>query len=273
VRAHYNRALLDLQGNQVATAQVRLLAPGTTTPYGQTIYPDATGGATRTNPWTTTSGEVDFYLDAPDRVKIGVTVGASAEEFWDNVDVTAVGSDSTHPGTGDQSLQIGVGAAATGVHAVSLGQGAQATADSTVAAGEQATASQAGAVAVGSQADATQPGAVALGQSALAQGSQATAVGDGAQSAWNRSTAVGAGAQTDRPNQVVVGTSLDTVFFPGGLALQSPDGSTFRLSVTDDGMLFTQQLPTYVPPPVPDEGTGESTGGGGETDPSDPLGV
>ncbi|MEU9405625.1 hypothetical protein AB0E08_07960 [Streptomyces sp. NPDC048281] len=269
MRAHFNRALLDLQGNQVSSATVRLLVPGTTTAYGQTIYTQATGGTTYTNPWPVTAGEVDFYLDAPDRVKIGVTVGTDPEEFWDNVDVTAVGTDSTHPGTGDQSLQIGVGASATGVHSTALGQGAQATADSTVALGEQATASDIGAVAAGSQSEATAPGAVALGQSAQAQGSQATAIGDGTQSNWNHSTALGAGARTDRPHQVVVGTSDETAFFPGGIALQSPSGLTFMLGVTDDGMLYTQQLATYVPPPVPDEGSGESSGDTGDTDPGD----
>jgi hypothetical protein len=267
VRAHFNRALQDLQGNQVPTATVRLLVPGTTTTYGQTIYAEATGGTTHTNPWTVTDGEVDFYLDAPDRVRIGVQVGTGPEEFWDDVDVVAVNSDSTHPGAGAQSLQIGVGASATGVHATALGQGAQATSDSTVALGEQATASAVGALAAGSQSDATAAGAVAVGQSALAQGTQSTAVGDGARALWNSSTAIGAGAETDRPHQVVIGTSADTAFLPGGIALQSPNGSTFLVGVTNDGMLYTQRLPTYVPPPVPDEGTGEPTDGGGETDP------
>jgi trimeric autotransporter adhesin len=269
VRAHFNRALLDLQGNQVPLATIRLLALGTTTAYGQTIYADATGGTTRTNPWATTLGEVDFYLDAPDRVRIGILVGAGPEEFWDNVDVTAVNSDSTHPGAGAQSLQIGVGANATGVHATALGQGTQATADSTVALGEQATASDVGALAAGSQSDATAPGAVAIGQSALAQGTQSTAVGDAARAMFDRSVAIGAGAQTDRPHQVVLGTAADTAFFPGGIALQSPDGSTFMVGVTNEGVLYTQQLPTYVPPPEPNEGTGESSGDSGDTDPGD----
>jgi hypothetical protein len=272
VRAHFNRALLDLQGNQVPTATVRLLVPGTTTFYGQTIYAQATGGTTYTNPWTVTTGEVDFYLDAPDRVRIGVQVGADPEEFWDNVDVTAVNSDSTHPGSGAQSLQIGVGASATGVHATALGQGTQAIADSTVALGEQATASDIGALAAGSQSDATAPGAVAVGQSALAQGSQSTALGDAARAMFNRSVAIGAGAQTDRPHQVVIGTAADTAFFPGGIALQSPNGSTFMLGVTNEGLLYTQKLPTYVPPPEPDEGTGESSGDGGDPLPGDPGG-
>lgn len=273
MRAHFNRALLDLQGNQVPTATVRLLVPGTTTAYGQTIYDQATGGTTRTNPWTITDGEVDFYLDAPDRVRIGVQVGTDPEQFWDNVDVVAVNSDSTHPGSGDQSLQIGVGAGATGVHATALGQGSQATADSTVALGEQAAASDVGALAAGTQAHATAAGAVAVGRSALAQGTQSTAVGDGAQAAWNQSTAIGVGARTDRPHQVVIGTATETVFLPGGIALQSPNGSTFMVAVTDDGMLYAQQLPTYVPPPLPDEGSGQSAGDTTDTLPGDTGGV
>jgi hypothetical protein len=257
VRAHFNRALLDQQGAPVATAQVRLLVPGGTDPYPQLIYSDATGGTTLTNPWTTTSGEVDFYLDAPDRVKIGITVGTAPEEFWDNVDVTSTGFDSTHPGSGDLSLQIGVGAAATGVHATALGQGAQATGDASTALGEQAVASQVGTVTIGSQADATQPGAAAVGQSALASGSQSAALGAAARATYNHSTAVGAGAQTDRPNQVVLGTAADTVFMPGNTALRSPNGTTFVIAVTNEGLLYAQQVPAYVEPDPVDEGSGD----------------
>lgn len=260
MRAHFNRALLDQQGNQVTSAQVRLLAPGRTDLYGQTIYAEATGGTTRTNPWTTTTGEVDFYLDAPDRVRIGVKVGVAPEEFWDNVDVLGVGNDSTHPGSGEDSLQIGVGASASGLHATALGQGAHAAGDQSAALGEQASTAGAGAVAAGAQASATQPGAVALGQSALAQGSQSAALGAAAQATYNRSTAIGAGAETDRPNQVVIGTPSEVVFLPGSVALLSPNGNTFLVAVTDDGMLYTQQLPTYVPPPPIEEGEGESEG-------------
>lgn len=257
MRAHFNRALLDQQGNQVSPAQVRVLAPGGTDSIGVTIYTDAAGGTTYTNPWTTTTGEVDFYLDAPARVRIGVTAAPTPEEFWDNVDVTAVGNDSPHPGSGSQSLQIGTGAAATGVSSTALGQGTQATDDQATAIGEAAVASASAALAIGSQSDATQPGAVALGQSALAQGSQSTAVGSGARAMYDQSTAIGSGAQTDRPNQVAVGTSDDMVFMPGKVVVFSPNGTAFQVAVTDNGMLYTQALPPYEEPPAPDEGGGE----------------
>lgn len=258
MRAHFNRALLDEQGNRIASAQVRLLVPGSIDLYGQTIYSDATDGGTYTNPWTTDSGEVDFYLDAPDRVRIGVQVGSAPEEFWDNIDVLGVGNDSTHPGTGADSLQIGVGADATGPRATALGQGTQAAGDQAAAFGGQSSASGAGSVAAGSQASASQPGAVAVGQSSVAQGSQSTALGAGAQARYDQSTALGAGAVTDRPNQVAVGTNADLVDILGTAVLHSPNGTPFVLKVTDGGMLYTQQLAAYEPPPPVAEGGGDA---------------
>ncbi len=257
MRAHYNRALLDLQGNQVPVATVRLLVPGGTDLLGSTVYAEATGGVTRTNPWETTDGEVDFYLDAPERVKIGVKVGSDPEEFWDDIDVLGVGNDSTHPGTGEDSLQIGVGAAAEGVHTTALGQGAQAAGDQATALGEQALAAGSGSFAAGSQALASQSGSVAVGQSSVSQGSQSTAIGAGAQASYDQSTAVGAGAQTDRPHQVVLGTADDQVDIPGRAVLRSPNGTSFLLAVTDDGALYTQELPPYEEPPPIEEGEGE----------------
>lgn len=250
MRAHFNRALLDTQGNQVTSAQVRILAPGGTDLYASTIYSDVIGGSTRTNPWTATTGEIDFYLDAPDRVRIGVKVGTDPEEFWDNIDVLGIGTDSTHPGSGTQSLQIGIGAAASGLRATALGQGAQATADQATAVGEQADAVAVGAVAVGTQASASQAGALALGQSSTSQGSQSTALGGGAQANHDQSTALGAGAVTTRPHQVVLGTADDLVDVPGAVVLYSPDGTAFTLQVANDGTLSTQLLPPYqeLPP-------------------------
>ncbi|MGA5598430.1 hypothetical protein ACPCSE_29770 [Streptomyces cellulosae] len=256
MRAHFNRALLDDQGNRIASAQVRLLVAGGTDPYGQTIYSDAVGGATLTNPWTTTSGEVDFYLDAPDRVKVGVKVGTDPEEFWDNTDVLGVGNDSTHPGTGTGSMQIGAGAAATALNATALGQGAQAAGERATALGDDATASQEGALAAGTQASASQPGTVALGQSALAQGSQSAAIGSGARALHDQGVAIGAGAATEQPYQIMLGSADHRVDVPGPLVLRSPSGAEFSLRVTDDGLLYTQELAPYEEPPPIEEGGG-----------------
>lgn len=257
MRAHFNRPLIDMMGNQVNEAVVRLLATGSTTELiSDIVYSEATGSLTRTNPWSITNGEIDFFLDAPARLQIGVKVGTDPEEFWDNVDVLAVATESTHPGTGASSTALGNGATATGLGAIALGSGSLADADSTTVIGYQASAAQAGATAIGTQASATEVGAVAIGQSALAQGLQATALGDGAQSAWDQATAVGAGARTTRPNQVALGTAADMVDIPGMAVLHSPDGTPFALAVTNDGRLYAQELAPYVAPDPPSEGEG-----------------
>ncbi|MFD8654188.1 hypothetical protein [Streptomyces mirabilis] len=246
MRAHFNRPLIDRMGNQIDQAVVRLLVAGSTTELiSAIVYSEATGSLTRTNPWNITNGEIDFFLDSPARLQLGVKVGTDPEEFWDNVDVLAVATESTHPGTGTDSTAIGNGASATGAGAVALGAGTLANADAATVIGYQASAAQAGATAIGAQASATESGAVAIGQSAVAQGLQAAALGDGAQSLWDQSTAVGAGAQTTRPKQVVLGTTDGLVDIPGLAVLHSPDGTPFTLAVTDDGRLYTQQLAPY----------------------------
>ncbi|MCX4799540.1 hypothetical protein OG497_37425 [Streptomyces sp. NBC_01242] len=257
MRAHFNRPLTDRMGNQIDEAVVRLLVAGSTTELiSDTIYSASTGGLTRTNPWTITNGEIDFFLEAPARLQIGVKVGTFPEEFWDNVDVLAVATESTHPGTGAASTAIGSGASATGAGSMALGAGTLADADSATVIGYQASAAQAGATAIGAQASASEAGALAVGQSSLAQGLQATALGGGAQSTWDQATAVGAGAQTTRPNQVAIGTVADLVDIPGSVVLHSPDGTPFVLAVTDDGRLYTQKLAPYVQSEPPAEGGG-----------------
>lgn len=253
MRAHFNRPLTDRMGNQVDEAVVRLLVAGSTTELIPAIvYSEATGSLTRTNPWNITNGEIDFFLDAPARLQIGITVAADPEELWDNVDVLAVATESTHPGTGTDSTAIGPGATATGVGSMALGAGTLADADSTTVVGYQASAALAGATAIGAQASAPESGALAIGRSALADGLQATALGDGAHSTWDQATAVGAGAQTTRPNQVALGTAADLVDVPGAVVLHSPDGTPFVLYVTDDGRLYTQELAPYVMAELPE---------------------
>ncbi|MEU6362266.1 hypothetical protein [Streptomyces albidoflavus] len=260
MRAHFHRPLTDRAGNQIDEAQVRLFAPGTTEMIQDTIYVEAASGLTRTNPWTITNGEIDFFLDSPARLQIGVKVGTSPEEFWDNVDVLAVSTDSSHPGTGTNSTQVGLGAASSGVGSTGVGNAASATGDQSLAVGLMATASGSGAVALGSQAASTEAGATAVGQSALASGLQAAALGDGARATHDQGTALGPGAATTRPNQLVLGTASDLVDIPGIGVLHSPSGIPYILAVTDDGLLYTQRLAEYVAPPPPEEGEGGDGG-------------
>ncbi|MFE6000317.1 hypothetical protein ACFQ6C_26210 [Streptomyces sp. NPDC056454] len=232
-------------GNQVDQAQVRLLIPGSTELFPDMIYAEATGGATRTNPWTIDTGEVDFYLDSPSRVQIGILVSVAAEEFWNDVDVLAVNSDSSHLGVGQDSTQVGLGASSSGEGATALGGGATATAPLSTAIGRQASSEADGGLAVGAHASASQTGAIAVGRSSVSDGTQSTAVGDAARALHDRGVAIGAGAETTRPRQVMLGTAESLVQVPGIAVLHSPDGTPFVLRVTNEGGLYTQQLAPY----------------------------
>ncbi|MGW9067890.1 hypothetical protein ACWGQT_00360 [Streptomyces yangpuensis] len=255
MRAHFNRPLTDRLGNQIDEAQVRLLVPGGTAPIPQTVYLEATGGLTRTNPWSITNGEVDFFLDNPARVQVGITVTGSPEEFWDNIDVLAVNADSTHVGGGADSTQVGLSAVSAGAGGTSLGKSASASGDHATALGKESLASAAGAVASGAHSEATQPGAIAVGESSVSSGSQSLALGTGARAPYNRSAAIGAGAEATRPEQIMLGTPTNLVEIAGTTVLRSPGGHSYVLAVTDNGQLYTTPLAPYVPViPDPVEG-------------------
>ncbi|MFD7835582.1 hypothetical protein [Streptomyces sp. NPDC059761] len=255
MRAHFNRPITDRLGNQIDEAQVRLLVQGGTEPIPQTIYVAATGGLTRTNPWTLTNGEVDFFLDDPTRLQIGITVPGSPEELWDSIDVLAVNSDSTHVGSALDSTQVGLSAVSTGIGGTSLGKAAAAAGDHATALGAESVASAAGALASGSRAEATQAGAIAIGESSVSSGSQSLALGTGARATHNRSAAIGSGAEATRPEQIMIGTPTSLVEFAGTTVLRSPGGQPFILAVADSGQLYTVPLQPYVPViPDPPEG-------------------
>lgn len=257
MRAHFHRPVQNLAGDRIAEVSVRVLAPGTTDPIGDVLYVDDTSGLTRTNPWVATDGEIDFYLLSPRRVRIGITVGADPEQFWEDVDVIAAETDSTHPGSGSSSTQVGVNAVASGSDSTSVGVNASASAPQTTAVGHQASATVDMAVAVGEQSGANEAGAVALGAAAVATGTQALALGNGASAPYDNSSAVGAGANTVRPNQMALGGTETLVDVTGTLVLSAPSGARFTLIVTEDGQLMTQQLPVWVPENPPGEGEGD----------------
>ncbi|MFF7198196.1 hypothetical protein ACFZAM_31370 [Streptomyces sp. NPDC008079] len=245
MRAHFSRTVTDGAGNVVEQQMsVRVLVPGTVAPIGSILYADGTSGTTLTNPWTVvTGGRVNFYLDQPQRVRLGITVTGGLEEFVDDVDVLAAATDSTHPGAGTDSVQVGLNAAAAGSASLAAGVEATASGNHALAIGHQTSAVDDQAVAIGEQAAATQPGAMAIGASTEAAGSQATAIGTAASATYDQSTALGSGARTTRDHQVVLGTSGDLVEVPGSYVLTSPTGNRYMITVTDDGQLMTQGLP------------------------------
>lgn len=70
-RARYFEVAQDQSGRPVPGVTVAVYDEGTTDPIAATIYSAATGGGTLTNPLTTSSqGEIEFWLPAPQKVDL-----------------------------------------------------------------------------------------------------------------------------------------------------------------------------------------------------------
>lgn len=87
MRAHLYRPITDSLGNVRQGAVVRVLKPGTEIAVIDPIYASDTGVEPLSNPFTTSSGVVDIYLDEPQRVRLGIRIGSGAEFFINDMDV------------------------------------------------------------------------------------------------------------------------------------------------------------------------------------------
>jgi hypothetical protein len=92
-RAHFYKPIQNLAGDVQPNAVVRVLQPGTTTPITEQIFVGPSGSTEYSQPISFANGIVDFYLDAPKRVRLGVTLPTQAEVFFEDVDV-AVSQDT-----------------------------------------------------------------------------------------------------------------------------------------------------------------------------------
>ena len=91
-RAHFNRAIVDPEGNLLPGCSVRVIdsSDGTTT-LADTLYADDTTSAMHANPFVATDGVIDFYLATPRRVRLGITrtEPGSIEYYIEDMDVFA----------------------------------------------------------------------------------------------------------------------------------------------------------------------------------------
>lgn len=258
MRAHFTRPVTDEQGDLLPNVQVTLYDPGTTTPISQTIYSTNTGNNVLSNPYISSTGVIDIYLDQPTRVRIGIVQGGLPVQYYEDVDVLAAGSDSQHTGTGPFSLVIGTSASSAGDSAVALGNAASgggvnstavgsttnAVGDYSTAVGNAASAGGTSSAAVGRNASSTGVQSTALGNGATASGASSTALGDGSQATWTHSTAIGADAEADGNNRIMLGTSADQVVIPAGsgIVMFAPGGQQWLITINDDGSLNTAAI-------------------------------
>jgi len=269
-RSHYYAVAQDVAGNAIENAIIRVLQPGTVNPIAAPIYATDTDVAALSNPFTTTSGVVSFYVDTPQRVRIGITPPGASERFIEDIDVGASGGgggDSSHVGGGTNSTRVGLDALSSGAQSSAFGQqsiaggnasvaigfGASAanlnstavgtesvvSGDRGVAAGWQANATASGVTAVGTEATGIATATTALGDTSVANSIRATALGANATAGHDHATAVGSEAATSEPNQIILGTSADVADAPGGFLLTAVDGKRAKLRMLPDGTLTT----------------------------------
>lgn len=91
-RAHCYRPVLDPQGNVLSDLVVRVYEPGTTTLISEPIYLGLLDPTGTDQPIPFTNGVINFYLDDPKRVRIGVRKGVNPEQYFEDIDVVGAGT-------------------------------------------------------------------------------------------------------------------------------------------------------------------------------------
>lgn len=87
MRAHFYRPVQDGEGDLQPDITVTVYEGGSLDLLALPIYVDDSSSSERTNPFVASSGVIDFFLDQPRRIKIGIKRALEEEQFYDNVDV------------------------------------------------------------------------------------------------------------------------------------------------------------------------------------------
>lgn len=80
-RAHISKVLQNPDGSVMTGASVRVLADGASTNLADPLYTTNAGSSTLSNPFISTDGRVEFYLNNPQRIQIGITPVGGTESF------------------------------------------------------------------------------------------------------------------------------------------------------------------------------------------------
>lgn len=172
---------------------------------------------------------------------------------------TALGSSAGTSSPG--ATAVGYAAQASGQQSIAAGYNANtdAGADNSIAVGRDSNASAPAAIALGYGANATLDDAIAIGAATLASGATSLAAGDAAQatganslavgssaaSTFARSAAIGYNADDDRDDQLMLGSGqvVEIGGTPSRLAMRSPDGTRFVLTVSNAGAVVITATP------------------------------
>ena len=118
---------------------VSIYLSGTTTLDTEPVYADGSSGTLLGNPFATSTGIIDFYLAAPERVDLGIQPPGLPQVIMPDIDVNEAEASSitlTFPGSGTSSTQVGASAIAASNNATAFGASAIASGVSDTALGE-----------------------------------------------------------------------------------------------------------------------------------------
>lgn len=228
-------------GNLQPGVQVSLFDSGTTNLITDLIYSDDSTTTPNFNPFISSNGIIDFYIDDPRRLDIGIVDGDNSIQYIFDQDVLSAGSDSPHIGAASQSTQVGQDGVSTGVSSSSFGNTAQSLGVQSIAIGASAIAAgdQSTSVGTGSVEGTTSTG---VGYNTNVSGTSSSVFGANSSSGNQHSTAIGADSTTTEDGQVMLGTATDFVEIPNYVVLTDPNGGRWALTIDTSGDLTTTAL-------------------------------
>src|SRR5690348_12762865 len=103
MRAHYRGVVTDSAGDLLAGTVITVLVNGTSNPVTLNIYADGTSGTLLPNPFTSPDGNINFYMDSPQRVDLQLAPPGQSPVTIPDIDIGIAGVTSvtlTFPGAG-----------------------------------------------------------------------------------------------------------------------------------------------------------------------------
>ena len=163
-----------------------------------------------------------------------VSIGYDAVAYAGSV---AIGNGAKMPAASADGIVIGRSTNGAS-YALNIGQGTQTMAGG-VALGHTASAGNGVAVGYGAKrAAGTESGIVAVGRDSTCSANDTVAVGKSAQAAHLNSVALGAASATQRADSVSAGPrDIESTGAGKGLILRSPNGTAYRIAVSDAGVV------------------------------------
>lgn len=212
------------------------------------------GGATAVGFTAIAVANLDTAFGAYSKAKgaNGVSFGAYSECGTSSVSIgfgslsnstgsVSIGSEADTSSASAYNIAIGSKSLANTGESIAVGREAKSTGYAAIAIGSGAKTDSSGSIAIGHLANTVSAAAfnTALGGAATATGGQATAIGRNSKAIGYGSVALGDGTEVSKVNTVGIGErDLELAKIGGKIYLKSPNGTSYAISVGDDGVVI-----------------------------------